>query len=71
MCWATGYLRLSPRFERRPSNRLASFGLAAALRCYKRRSKPILQDAVHMTMPNRLSPADHQLVNTWRRLQTP
>lgn len=34
--WLTGYRRLSPRYERHPSNYLAFLGLAAALTCYKR-----------------------------------
>ncbi|GAA1279794.1 hypothetical protein GCM10009646_78490 [Streptomyces aureus] len=38
MSWLTGYRRLSPRFERQPSNYLAFFGLATAL-CCKRLSK--------------------------------
>ena len=36
MSWLSGYRRLRPRYERRPRNYLASLGLAAALRCYKR-----------------------------------
>ena len=36
MSWLSGYRRLSPRYERQPSNYLAFLGLAAALCCYKR-----------------------------------
>lgn len=36
MSWLSGYRRLSPRYERHPSNYLAFLGLAAALCCYKR-----------------------------------
>ncbi|MEU2791207.1 IS5 family transposase [Streptomyces sp. NPDC007100] len=35
LSWLTGYRRLSPRYERHPSNYLAFLGLAAALCCYK------------------------------------
>ncbi|MBJ3810202.1 IS5 family transposase [Streptomyces flavofungini] len=36
LSWLTGYRRLSPRYERHPSNYLAFLGLAATLCCYKR-----------------------------------
>lgn len=36
MSWLSGYRRLSPRYERQPSNYLAFLGLAATLCCYKR-----------------------------------
>ncbi|MBB5109745.1 transposase [Streptomyces spectabilis] len=36
LSWLSGYHRLSPRYERHPSNYLAFLGLAAALCCYKR-----------------------------------
>ncbi|MCX5434079.1 transposase [Streptomyces sp. NBC_00062] len=39
MSWLTGYRRLNHRYERDPSNYLASRGLAAALCCYKRLHK--------------------------------
>ncbi|MBB6440032.1 hypothetical protein HNQ79_006545 [Streptomyces candidus] len=42
MSWLSGYRRLSPRYERQPSDYLAFLGLAAALCCYKRLIRDLL-----------------------------
>jgi hypothetical protein len=44
--WLSGYLRLSPRYERNPRNYLAFLSLAAALCGYKRLVRLTTQDTV-------------------------